>query len=374
MEDQPETSQSGSEERQHLKRVSRIKHIVLQKYLPTWAKILGSRNNQLAYVDCFAGPGEYEYEGSLVGGSPVIAAAHAVKFAKDRPGQNLLVYLIEGDPKQLERLEASLKHLQPYPDNLKVDVRCNDCKSFVPSLLQNLNSPIPSFFLIDPYGHPLSIPIINKILGRQRSEVLINLMWFQINRDLANPKVESSLIELFGDRDWQNQPFMGMRGVARENAFLEYFKSRLECEFILPFKIRHDPEDSRGGGRTKYYLLHASNHVKAVLLMKDVMWKLGDEEGTFDYSGTFQEVLISQTPTNEALRDILCRQFSGKELSFDEIVQKTWNLPFTEKYYNAALKAAEGKEVTISRIDSKRHGIKGRDRIRFKQMSGVTNV
>jgi hypothetical protein len=63
----------GGDELQHLKRVSRIKHVILEKYFPSWAMILGSRNCELAYVDCFAGPGQYEMAGKAVEGSPVIA-------------------------------------------------------------------------------------------------------------------------------------------------------------------------------------------------------------------------------------------------------------------------------------------------------------
>jgi len=36
--------------------------------------------------------------------------------------------------------------------------------------------------------------------------------------------------------------------------------------------------------------------------MKEVMWPLGDEEGTFDYSGESQGVLISETPTEQELK------------------------------------------------------------------------
>jgi three-Cys-motif partner protein len=49
----------------HIKRVSRIKHSILQKYLPSWAIILGSANRHMNYFDCFAGPGRYEFEASL---------------------------------------------------------------------------------------------------------------------------------------------------------------------------------------------------------------------------------------------------------------------------------------------------------------------
>src|ERR1700687_1699285 len=137
-----------------------------------------------------------------------------------------------------------------------------------------------------------------------------------------------------------------MHGVERERAFLEYFRGRLACKFMLPFKVRYDVEDNQGARRTKYYLLHVSNHVKAVLLMKEVMWPLGDEEGTFDFSGESQGVLISSTPTVQELETILLRQFKGKDLGFDELCERTWSLPFIAKHYREVVKRLEGKDVT----------------------------
>ncbi len=354
------------EDLQHLKRVSRIKHLILQKYFPPWAAILGSRHKRLGYFDCFAGPGEYEHEGRPVAGSPVIAVKEAIEFLNSRRGQNLTMFLIEDDPKQVERLEASLKNLQPYPEGLSVNVSCVDSRSYISNLLENLDTHDPSFFLIDPYGHPLPLPMINKILQRERTEALINVMWFRLNMDLSNPLMQSHLDELFGGNDWRKQPFMGMHGIEREKSFLQYFKSRLRCRYILPFKVRYDVEDARGGDRTKYYLLHVSNHVKAVLLMKEVMWPLGDEEGTYVFSGEPQSVLISSTPTVEELESILLREFKGKEVGFDELREQTWTLPFVEKHYREAIKRLEGNQAAVHRITSRHTGIRGEDRIRFK--------
>jgi three-Cys-motif partner protein len=88
MEENHEAYGPSGEELQHLKRVSRIKHIILQKYLPPWATILGSRYRQLAYLDCFAGPAVYELGGEPVAGSPVIAVKAGIEFLKDRSGQS----------------------------------------------------------------------------------------------------------------------------------------------------------------------------------------------------------------------------------------------------------------------------------------------
>jgi three-Cys-motif partner protein len=187
---------SRGEELQHLKRVSRIKHVILEKYFPSWAQILGSRNMRLAYIDCFAGPGQYELDGKRVEGSPLIAVREGIKFVQGKQSQSLDMYVVDDDPKQVQRLAATIKQLQlpTYPKNLSVNILCEDCRSYMPELLKGTDPRIPAFFLIDPYGHPLSIPVIREILRRSKAEVLINLMWFQINRDLNNPKVEARLM------------------------------------------------------------------------------------------------------------------------------------------------------------------------------------
>jgi hypothetical protein len=207
---------------------------------------------------------------------------------------------------------------------------------------------------------------MNTILQRKRTEALINVMWFRINMDLSNPSVQHNVDEMFGNNDWRIQSFITAHGMTREKGFLAYFRSCLSCKYVLPFKVRYDVEDSQGANRTKYYLLHVSNHVKAALLMKEVMWPLGDEEGTFDYSGETQGILISRTPAVEELERILLLRFHGHEIGFDELRERTWILPFVEKHYREVLKRLEGKSVTVQRITSKQTGIKGLDRIRFK--------
>ena len=270
----------ASETLPHIKRVSRIKHAILKGYLPSWAVILGSTNRNMNYIDCFAGPGCYEFGGVAVDGSPVIAVKAAKSFLDIHPNHSLNILLTENDEQQAQQLEQQLEPLKPYPKNLSVNPLTEDSKTFIPDLLSKTPLIVPSLFMIDPYGHPLSLPVINNILSRQRTEALITLMWYRINMDLSNPAVQANVDRLFGDQEWRKQPFMTQKGVARENGFLDYFVSKLTAKYVLPFRIGYDPEDKVKGERTKYYLLHASNHSSAVLLMKEVMWPLGDEDGT----------------------------------------------------------------------------------------------
>lgn len=356
-------------ELRHLKRVSRIKHQILTRYLPNWAVILGRAYDLLYYIDCFAGPGRYEAEGEQVDGSPIIAVKAGREYAARNPHKKLGMVLVDDDAAQMEQLKTCLESTLPHPENFKVVMRFADSRSLVPKVIAGIKArkSAPSFFLVDPYGHPLSIPIMNDILALPRSELLVNLMWYRINMDMNNDAVVHHVTELFGDEEWREQTFMRQHGTRREEGFLQYFCSRLSAQYVRPFRIQYDANEDRiAGNRTKYYLIHASNSLKAVLLMKDVMWPLGDEEGTFDFSGNSQGVLISQTPQPDELKAILLRKFAGRQIAFDDILGKTWTLPFIAKHYRSVLQQLRSAGVVeITPVTSKEKGLAGRDLVRF---------
>jgi three-Cys-motif partner protein len=113
---------TGGIEPQHLKRVSRVKHYILTRYLPSWAVILGSAFDLLYYIDCFAGPGRYEAENELVDGSPIIAVRAGKEFAVKNSGKKLGIVLVDDNPVQLAQLKECLRTAEPYPENLAKDI------------------------------------------------------------------------------------------------------------------------------------------------------------------------------------------------------------------------------------------------------------
>ncbi|MCP4263811.1 MAG: three-Cys-motif partner protein TcmP [Planctomycetes bacterium] len=357
---------------QHLKQVSRIKHIILQKYLPPWAQILGSVNRRLCYFDCYAGPGIYELDGEEVDGSPIIAVKAARDYLSKPIRKEMTIALVEKDDEQKASLEKQLIKVQPYAKGLKVHVYTEDAKDFVSQLLRDVPNLAPSFFMVDPYSHPLTIPILNDILCREHTEALITFMYYRINMDAGNPKTKHYLDQMFGGNDWCRQSFLQKQPDEREHGFLEYFNDRINAKYKLPFRIRFDPEDRLGQNRTKYYLIHASNHPHAVLLMKDIMWRLGDQEGLFDYSATKQGVLFSSSPKEEELEKHLINNYNGREIEFDRLREETWRLPFIEKNYrNVIKKLKEEGKAKWRPVTSRKEGLRGKDLISFGRLSDI---
>lgn len=352
---------------QHLKQVSRIKHVILEKYLPPWERILGAYNERLCYFDCYAGPGKYELEGKIVDGSPLIAIKTAENFLAKSPNKEMVLVLVEEDQEQLDSLEIELNKFKPYPKGLKVLPINEDAPTSVSEILDQTSNLAPSFFLVDPYGHPLSISIINDILSRDRTEALINFMYYQINRDVSNPVMKNRVNEMFGGEEWQKQSFLNKSGIKREREFLSYFLKKIKAKYKFCFRVFFDPEDKMGSRRTKYYLIHASNHPKAVLLMKQIMWPLGDEEGTFEYSARKMGKLFSDTPTEDDLKETLLKEYQNKKIGFDQLREDTWELPYIEKHYRSVIKQMKKEDlVKITPISSAtERGLKGLDEINF---------
>jgi three-Cys-motif partner protein len=352
------------EQLSRLKEVSKAKHQILEKYFPSWATILGSRHRHLYYVDCFAGEGKYIGDEL---GSPLIIFQKACGIAVNKT-YSIHLKFVEKDAQRAERLRQNL-HNEVSRRNVTYDVDSEDSQQFTTDLLESIPYNSPVFFFIDPYGHPISIPIINQVLCRPRAEVFLNLMWYRINMDLNNPGVVNRLNKMFGHENWSTQSFLKENVKQREKGFLNYFCSHINCKYNFQFRIRFDPADRVRGGenRTKYYLIHFCNYPKATLLMKSIMWKLGDEEGTFDYSASSQGILFSRIPTVEQLIKYLQKKYigTGKEIEFEQLQIETHHLPFIEKHYRKAIRKLEDQGVIVKRIKSKRNGITKGDIIYF---------
>ena len=357
----------SNQEVPHLKRVSRIKHHILQKYFFPWQTILGSANPELYYVDCFAGPGIYESEGKLVHGSPLIAVRSAKGFLARNPQRRMKLIFVERDPDQVADLDSALDVFRPFGSNLSVTILPGDVADLADDLAGRVPRNAPAFFLVDPYGHPLPIPFMRDLLARPKTELLVNFMYYRINMDASNPLVQHHVDALFGDRGWRDQPFMEQAGRNREHGMLRLVVDQLSSRYPRLFRICFDQEDGMSPDRTKYYLIHATNHILGALLIKEAMWGLGDEEGTYEYSGSGRIRMFPQTPSLDDLSDELVRQFRGHAVTFDEIREVTWNLPYLEKHYRTVIKqlATNGLASWTPVTSKTARGLSGKDLVQF---------
>jgi hypothetical protein len=180
---------------------------------------------------------------------------------------------------------------------------------------------------------------------------------------LHNPREEKRVDTLFGHSRWRNEHFMRLEGRVDENAFVDYFVKEVGARYALKFRVRFSPEDSVPSPekRTKFVLIHFSNHPRAALLMKQVMYGASDEVEGLEFSGRglaggerpVQLKLYGNEPDVDRLVYELHKRFQNQSLSFEGIQLQTLDWPFVEKHYRAALKQMEKDHtVTIQRLKS----------------------
>lgn len=365
--------ESNDDSLNYLKHVSRIKHEILNGYFGAWAGILSRSFSHLAYFDCFAGDGRYVDENGLpLAGSPQRAVGIATDLVSKTKGLSLTLGFIELDGSKAARLRTDLSTVST--PGVKCTVLSGDARDLVGAILETLKSrsgTVPTLFFVDPYGHPLPVPVLRKLLAIPKAEVLVNLMWYRISMDLGNDERIPHFNYMFGHESWMHQKFMSLAGREREESFLEYFEQQVAAPNHVHFPMPYSPEDrvAAPDKRRKFYLVHFSSHPRAATAMKAVMHRAeknierlygSPDQTNFDFAdpGNLRVAELSR---------ILCATFHSRQrITFRALLDQTANLQYFEPEYRRALRQLhdEGK-IQIERRESKRTGVSDGDIIRF---------
>lgn len=371
----PEREDSSGDSLSYLKHVSRIKHEIFNGYFGAWAGILSRWFNDLAYFDCFAGDGRYVDEhGQPLPGSPQRAVGIAASLVSKGKKLSLTLGFIERDGSKAARLRESLGAIAT-PSGVQWNVLAGDAHDLVAEILKTLRNrtgTVPTLFFVDPYGHPLPVPVLKKLLAISKSEVLVNLMWYRINMDLGNVDRFEHFNYMFGHEKWIDQQFMHLTGRAREESFLKYFEQEVGAPYHVHFAMPYSPEDKVAAPdkRRKFYLVHFSSNPRAATVMKEVM-RRAEKNLAQLYGSLNQSSFDFATPDNLRISELtrtLCARFpAGRQITFRDLLDRTANLPYVQPDYRQALKQLESEgRVNIDRRESKRTGLTDGDIIRFQ--------
>jgi spore photoproduct lyase len=367
---------------------TKVKHILLEKYLAAWIPILGKYNPKICYFDGFAGRGEYIDESTgevLALGSPIIALRVADKKA-DYFGKLLCVFIEKNKDNYknleevLEREKSKIKSWEKIEIIKENDEFANVIGQIFDYLEKEGSILVPSFFFVDPFGFSgIPFKIIKKILSNPRTEVFFTFMIRDINRFLKIPKVEEHLDALYPTPEWQ-EIYKMKDWQERDKALLYlYLKSLHEeagVKYTWTFRVCMDEKY-----QTLYYLIHATNNFKGHSIMKSIMHNQS-VDGSFAYLGPKDisersQMRLFNIHDIKQLKRYLLEKFKGKTLTYDEIQEKVcepWyeEPPYIDKHYREALKELEDEgKITVERVTSKKRGLKGSDRITFLKSNPI---
>ena len=294
---------------------TRAKHEILRRYLEAWTPILSLGGfPTIAYVDGFAGPGEYS---GGADGSPIIALKAALQH-QARIKANVDFLFIEKGEDRARRLEELVAGLH-LPANFRTRVAGG--QTFEEGFRENLidfykkqrKGMPPTFAFIDPFGWTgVPFHLIKEILAQQSCEVLINFMFEEINRFIEHPDQVENFDSLFGTDEWRQMSAIVDKKSRRtflHGLYLRQLRVAAGARYVRSFEMRNDKDV------TDYFLFFATNSPKGMAKMKEAMWKV-DQSGEFRFSDATnpaQQLLFSPKPDFDALRQAIVGRFAGKD-------------------------------------------------------------
>lgn len=368
------TSSPDTNDADKLRVNSRIKHLILKDYLPTWATILGTWDKKLNYIDCFAGPGQYFCDGELVDGSPIVSIKECKELIlsptrdkRNKPNSINLTF-IEGDENQRTKLQKAINSIPDIPSTLTITVIQGDSESIVKEIFANTKSLPPTFFFIDPYEHPFPLSFMQEIMKKDKSEIMVNFMYYQIIRDIDNPCKEVRCLKLFEPDDPRTLDIK-TNGKFDSDKVLIFLATRIAAKYYIPFRVNFGPDEGVDSNRLKYFLIHYWNNFTAFNLMLNIMWGHSEENKPLMVSDKMP-ILFPLMGANE-LTDKILKTYkeTGLKITFDAFVERNWQWYYLEKHYRSVLKDLEKNNIiAINRVTSKtKRGLSGEDIIYFKE-------
>ncbi len=336
------------------------KHELLRRYLQAWAPILSQgRFPHLVVVDGFAGPGRYS-QGEE--GSPIIAIKAVIE--QPRPITAKVDYhFIELDKRRAEHLGTEIAALA-LPPNVTTTIHAgHSFQDAFPKVWQRYDplpgrSRPPTFVFIDPFGFKIPFAYVAEVLRAPSCEVLINFMFEEINRFLAQEQQPDNFDELFGCREWRDG--IAIKVPAERVKFLHDLYTRQltkagGARHVRSFAMRNERNTM------DYFLFFATNNELGLRKMKEAMWRV-DGSGTYTFSDATdpsQSVLFAPEPDRQLLGRLILQRFAGKETKVKEVEAfVVCESPFRETHYKKVLKELEdaGQMAAIDPPAKRRRG------------------
>jgi three-Cys-motif partner protein len=339
---------------------SQIKAEIVTKYFVRWAKVMIAaqkrfdKEDRVAYIDLFAGPGRYK-DGAL--STPVMILENAVKDPDLR--ERLVAVFNDKDESNSDSLREAIaavpgiETLKHKPKVRTSEVGEEIVKDFESSRL------IPSFLFVDPFGYKgLSLRLVNSVLKDWGCDCVFFFNYNRISMGVSNASVQPHMEALFGKeraellRDKFNAT--ALKPMEREAFIVNEMSNALKelgGEFVLPFRFRN-PE----GTRTTHHLFFVSKHFRGYEIMREIMFDHSKKEmrvAKFEYNPADARwpSLFDLLRPLEDLEELLLKDLAGRTIAMKDLYEShSVGKPYVLNNYREVLcrMEQEGK-VTMDR-------------------------
>ncbi len=343
---------------------SRLKADIVSKYFSGWANVMASQRNQrIAYLDLFSGPGRYK-DGNA--STPLLILGKAINHWNPGVRKKIVLSFNDSDPNNFEKLKHEIERfpdidkLSFKPETFNLEVEGNIAKDY-----EEINQ-IPTLSFIDPWGYKgLSLPLIRALVKNWGCDCVFFFNYRRINPGIENRALKKPISLVFTEEilNELRQEVLAKQPRERERIILDKLKEVFKewgMNYVLAFPFKND-----NGSRTTHFLIFVSKHILGYNIMKAIM---GSSSSTCPQgvpSFEFNPIAAKRSQLQlfelerplDNLKRMLLGDFAGKSLTTKEIVgQHHIDKPYLEKNYRAALLSLECEK----KIETNRNQCKAR--------------
>ncbi|HKO55956.1 MAG TPA: three-Cys-motif partner protein TcmP [Thermoanaerobaculia bacterium] len=181
-----------------------VKHYILEKYLESFAPIIGSWRKTITYVDCFSGPWESNdsaFADTSFGIAVKVLRAARDDFARRGASIRLRCFFLEKNSKAY----AQLKQFAAAAEDIEIETRNKVLRDAVGDIIHFIRAAGDqnfTFIFVDPTGWTgFPLKTITPLLQVTPGEVLINFMTEHIRRfvDSSDEELRAGFRQLFDE-------------------------------------------------------------------------------------------------------------------------------------------------------------------------------
>jgi spore photoproduct lyase len=274
---------------------SKIKDQVIGNYLVPYLNKVSKLGQKIVIVDAFSGPGIFE-DGSK--GSPLIIC----EVAEKQVPREYVGIFANRDKESHTKLEKALKK---YIEGKQAITILGNAKDLLEEL-RNIVGNATLLIYLDPFGlKGCEFRLLEPYLGRDKrfsTEVIINMSMPTLHRlstpdavkekrtSLRTEKLNQTLINILGGEYWKEIMWGDLPANEKEKKVVEKYVSILRK--FLPY-AGLCPVREKLGKRVKYYMIFASRHPDALILMNNFMHKAYFEiMHEIQFKGTLFEKIV----------------------------------------------------------------------------------
>ena len=310
-----------------------------------------NRENRIAYIDLFAGPGRYS-DGT--NSTPLLVLEKAIQDQELR--ERLVTIFNDKEEDNADSLRRVINEL-PGVESLRhrPQVSANEVGEKIVKRFEEMKL-VPSLLFVDPWGYKgLSLRLVNSVVKDWGCDCIFFFNYNRINMGMHNEAVREHLNALFGETR-ANELRAKLDRLSPDERELTIVEELCQAirdsgpKYVLPFRFK-----SERGKRTTHHLIFVSKHHKGYEKMKDIMAKESSDApqgvATFEYNpaSVRQPFLFEYSRPLDDLGDMLLDEYAGQTIKMSSIYeQHNVNRPFTKSNYKQALIRLEDQGKIIA--------------------------